>query len=103
LRYDFDVGGDESRGHISELQLAPLVNFALPDNGFLNLYPSSDIRIDLMHKRRGDEGRLFLPFKFMVGKLVTKNLVGSVEIGFPIVNDYRVYDFKMEAGIGVFF
>jgi hypothetical protein len=83
LRYDFDVGGDHSRRHISELQLAPLLNFALPHNWFLNLYPSSDIRINLMHQRPGDKGSLFLPFDFMVGKLLSNSVVTSLEIGFP--------------------
>jgi hypothetical protein len=103
LRYDVDTGGDNHRSHISELQLAPLVNFALPDQWFLNLYPSSDIRINLLDKRPGDKGKLFLPFNFMVGKLLTKSIVGSIEIGFPIVNDYRVYDFKTEFRLGFFF
>ena len=102
-RYDFDVGGDDSRRHISELQFAPLINFALPDQWFLNFYPSSDIRINLTHQRPGDKGSLFLPFDFMVGKLLSKSLVTSLEIGFPIINDYRVYDFKMEARVGFFF
>lgn len=39
VRYDFDMFDDHSRGHVSELQLAPLVNFALPHSWFLNLYP----------------------------------------------------------------
>jgi hypothetical protein len=103
LRYDFDTGGDDSRRHVSELQLAPLVNFALPDSWFVNQYPSSDIRINLGKQRPGDKGSLFLPFNFMIGKMLTKSVVGSVEIGFPLINDYRVYDFKMELRIGFFF
>jgi hypothetical protein len=103
LRYDFDLGGDDSRSHVSELQLAPLVNFALPDRWFLNLYPSSDIKINLGKQRPGDKGSLFLPLNFMVGKMLTQNLVGSVEIGFPLIDDYRVYDFKMEWRVGFFF
>ena len=103
VRYDFDMAGSDSRAHVSELQLAPLVNFALPDRWFLNLYPSSDIRINLGKKRPNDSGRLFLPFNFMVGKMLTKSMVGSVEFGFPLVDDYRVYDFKMEARLGFFF
>ena len=34
LRYDYDVAGESDRRHISELQLAPLVNIALPDGWF---------------------------------------------------------------------
>jgi hypothetical protein len=103
VRYDVSLGGQRERRYISELQFAPLVNFALPDNWFLNLYPSSDIRINLGPKGSRNDGRWFFPFNFMVGKLITKSIVGSVEIGFPIVQEYKVYDFKMEARIGFFF
>jgi hypothetical protein len=88
LRYDYDFAGESDRRHISELQLAPLVNFALPDRWFVNLYPSSDIRYNFAAKRPGDAGRWFFPFNFMVGKLLTKSIVASLEIGVPIVNDY---------------
>jgi hypothetical protein len=39
----------------------------------------------------------------MVGKLVTPQLVASLEISAPIVKDYDLYDFKLEARIGFFF
>jgi hypothetical protein len=103
LRYDVDYAGDDDRRHISELQLAPLVNIALPAQWFVNLYPSSDIRYNFGSKRPGDAGRWFFPCNFMVGKMVTRSIVASVEIGVPIVDDYEVYDFKLEARIGFFF
>jgi hypothetical protein len=103
LRYDYDFAGESDRRHISELQLAPLVNVALPDSWFVNLYPSSDIRYNFAAKRPGDAGRWFLPFNFMVGKLLTRSIVASLEIGVPIVNDYQVYDFKLEGRVGFFF
>jgi hypothetical protein len=103
LRYDVDYAGDDDRRHISELQLAPLVNIALPAQWFVNLYPSSDIRYNFTAKRPGDTGRWFFPFNFMVGKMVTRSMVASVEIGVPIVDDYKVYDFKLEARVGLFF
>jgi hypothetical protein len=103
LRYDYDFAGESDRRHISELQLAPLVNLALPDTWFVNLYPSSDIRYNFASKRPGDTGRWFFPFNFMVGKMVTRSMVASVEIGVPIVDAYQVYDFKIEARIGFFF
>jgi hypothetical protein len=103
LRYDYDVAGESDRRHISELQLAPLVNIALPDGWFVDLYPSSDIRYNFAAKRPGDAGRWFVPFNVMVGKLVTRSIVASLEMGVPIVNDYQVYDFKLEARVGFFF
>jgi hypothetical protein len=35
--------------------------------------------------------------------MLTRSIVTSVEIGIPIVDDYQVYDFKLEARIGFFF
>ena len=40
-------------------------------------------------------GRWFFPFNFMVGKMLNKSTVGSVGLGIPMVNDYKVYDFKL--------
>jgi hypothetical protein len=62
-----------------------------------------DIRYNFGSKRPGDAGRWFFPFNFMVGKMVTRSVVASVEIGVPIVDDYEVYDFKLKARVGLFF
>ena len=62
-----------------------------------------DIRYNFAAKRPGDSGRWFFPFNFMVGKLLTRSVVASLEIGVPIVKDYQVYDFKLEARVGFFF
>lgn len=103
VRYDVSYAGEEDRRSISELQLAPILYIQLPDLWFVNLYPSSDIRYNFGSKRPGDSGRWFFPFNFMVGKMLTRSIVASVEIGVPIVDDYEVYDFKLEARIGFFF
>ena len=103
VRYDFDFAGRSERAHKSELQLSPLLNVNLPDRWFVTLFPSTDIKINLTGKRPGDSGRLFLPFNAMAGKMITKSIVGSLEIGVPIVNDYKQYDFKMEFRVGFFF
>jgi hypothetical protein len=39
----------------------------------------------------------------MVGKMLARSLVASIEIGVPIVHDYQAYDFKFEASVGFFF
>jgi hypothetical protein len=82
-RYDFDIAGDNDRGHLSELQLAPLVNFALPDNWFVNLYPSTDIRINLGKQRPGDEGSLFLPFNLWWERCSQKTSLAPWRSAFP--------------------
>ena len=39
----------------------------------------------------------------MVGKLVTRSIVASVELGVPIMHGYKVYDFTPEVRAGFFF
>jgi hypothetical protein len=102
-RYDFDVAGKDNRSHFSELQFSPIVNLPLAQGWFLNLFPSTDIRYNLRDERPGDKGKWFVPLNFMLGKMVNKSTVVSLEVGVPIVDDYQVYDFKVEARIGFFF
>ncbi len=103
VRYDFDIAGNDGRRHVSELQLAPILNIPLPESWFVNLFPSSDIRYNFLDQRPGDTGKWFVPLNFLVGRLVNKTTVASVEMGVPIVNDYKLYDFKIEARLGFFF
>jgi hypothetical protein len=39
----------------------------------------------------------------MVGRKLTKNLVLSLEVAVPIINDYPVYDFKTEVRLNFIF
>lgn len=87
----------------NELQFAPIVYFPLPNQFFINLFPSLDIKYNLGKKRPQDEGRWFVPANVMVGKMLRRNVVSSIEVGVPIINDYKFYDFKVEARIGILF
>jgi Putative MetA-pathway of phenol degradation len=98
IRYAFDYAGDAASPHISVLQLQPQLNIHLSRSWFVELYPSPDIRINFL-----DHNKLFLPLDVMVGKLVTPTLVASLEVSAPIVKDYDLYNFKLEAHIGFFF
>ena len=102
-RYDVCFAGYEDRLDRKEIQLAPTFNLSLPQSWFVTLYPSSDIRYNLADQRPGDTGRWFVPINFMVGKMLNQSIISSVEVGFPIINDYQVYDFKIEGRIGFFF
>jgi hypothetical protein len=118
VRYGVYVAGPASPTHpyISELQFSPMINIALPNFWFITLFPNtsgSDIRYNLGSPHRGDKGRLFLPADVMLGKALNlgrgRGGVASLEIGVPIVNDYRksssltgTYKFKLEARIGLF-
>lgn len=104
VRWDKDFASNQSNStKTNELQFAPTINIPLPGNAFINLFPSADIRYNAGDKRPGDKGRWFVPANAMIGKMVRKNVVTSVEVGVPIIKDYRVYDFKTEFRIGIFF
>jgi hypothetical protein len=95
--YAFDAGQPDS----GELQLQPKLNVELPRGVFLNLFPSADLRINL-GKPQG-RGRLFLPFDALIGVMVRPWLMTSVEASVPLVKQYPVYDFKLEAKVSYFF
>ena len=96
VRYAISFAGDPTRRNINEPQFAPTFNLGLPDRWFVTLYPSYDIRINFGDLVSGQTGRLFLPFDFAVGRTITDSLTTSLEVSFPIVKDYPVYDFKTE-------
>jgi hypothetical protein len=102
-RYDASFAGDPSKRNISNLQLAPFLNIALPENWFVALYPNSDIRINFGDPVPGQTGRLFLPLDARIGRNLTDHIAVSLEIGVPIIKDYPVYNFKAELRLNVTF
>jgi hypothetical protein len=103
VRYDVSFAGDPSKRNISNLQLAPTLNIDLPKRWFVTFYPNPDIRLNFGDPITGQTGRLFLPFDFMVGRTVMKDVTVSLEIGVPMIRDYPVYDFKAVTRLNVKF
>ena len=103
VRYDVSFAGNPSARNISNLQLDPLLNIALPYRWFITLYPSPDIRINYGDPIAGQTGRLFLPADILIGRNVTKDVVVSLEVSVPIVNQYPVYNFKTVARLNINF
>ncbi len=99
VRYDADVAGADDRNRIREFQFAPTVNLTLAEGWFLNLYPSSDIKYNFADERAGDTGKWFIPFDFLVGRKWSESTFGTLEAAFPLVQQYQVYDLKIEANI----
>jgi len=95
LRYDVSFASAmPSARNVSNLQIAPTLNVALPDRWFVTFYPDPDIRYNFGDPIAGQTGRLFLPLDVMVGRDITKTLTLSLEVAVPVVRDYPVYDFK---------
>jgi hypothetical protein len=103
IRYAVSFAGDPSRRNISQPQIAPTLNIGLPDRWYVTLYPSYDIRINYGDPVSGQKGRLFLPFDGGIGRRLSDNLTMFLEVGVPIIKDYPVYDFKIEARLAVKF
>ena len=97
-RYRFDFAGDPTRNHLSDVQFAPTVNFALPQSWYLTLFPSTDIRYNFMRRE------WFVPFNFEIGKAFSQSLQAGLEIGVPVLQgDFPVYRFKAEAHVTILF
>jgi hypothetical protein len=104
VRYDVSFAkAVASATNVNNLQFAPTLNIDLPGRWFVTFYPDPDIRWNFGNPITGQTGRLFLPVDFLVGREITKSIVTSLEIGFPIINDYPVYDFKMVTRLNIKF
>ncbi|OIQ69457.1 hypothetical protein GALL_489420 [mine drainage metagenome] len=101
IRYDTSFAGDPTKRNISNLQFAPTFNLGLPDQWFLTLYPSADIRINLGDPIAGQTGRLFLPFDVRIGRRLADNAALSFELGVPIIKDYPIYNIKTQVRLNV--
>jgi len=93
VRYDVSFAGDPAKRNISNLQLAPMVNVALPDRWFFTLYPNPEIRVNFGDPITGQTGRLFLPFDARIGHTLSENFNVSLEVSVPIIKNYPVYNF----------
>lgn len=97
------INARDEHTNVNELQFAPVINIPITQTWFVDLFPSTDIRYNLGEKREGDSGRWFVPFNFLVGTLLDKTTVASIEVSIPIIKDYDLYDFKTELRLGFFF
>lgn len=95
VRQDFDVAGDKSRQSIQQTYVEPILNFDLPKGWFINFSP--EMRYDWK------SCHWFIPFDIMVGNVINKKWVLSLEYKNAIVNDFPQYKQEIEARIGYFF
>jgi hypothetical protein len=97
-RYDFDLAGSSVRSHVSKFQLGPTLSVALPERWFFTLYPSQDIVVNLI-----GGSKWFLPADFSVGRNLSERAVVSLEVSVPIVKEFVLYEFKLQARVGFSF
>ncbi len=96
LRDFFSYAGNGDRRDIHELSVQPGLNINLPRQWFVSLFP--DIRINWE-----DGAKAFVPFDLEVGKIIAGNVITSVTLDVPIVDDYALYDWQVEFRLGFFF
>jgi hypothetical protein len=98
VRYDCDIGGQSGRSHISRLRWSPTFNVNLPQKWFVTVFPSQDIAMNFM-----DRGKWFFPFDFLVGKRLSRSTLVSLEAGVPLVKQFNLYEFKLQARLSFTF
>jgi len=96
LQYDFDVAGDASRPGISVLRILPTFKVGLPQDQFLSFLSSGDIRYNFNSKK------WFVPIDVTYGKR-WKNVITSLQVSYPIVDNLKMYEVKTELRVGYFF
>ena len=96
MRSQFSFAGDDNRRDINDLLVQPMLNVTLPDRWFMTFAP--EMRIDL----KGD-GDVFLPFDMTLGRKLSKDVIMSLSVDIPIINDYRQDHWQAEFRVGFFF
>jgi hypothetical protein len=96
FRYSFTFAQSFAATPTSNLQFSPELRIALPDNWFVILFPSTDIRYNFGAQVKGQTGRLFLPLDGEIGRSIGDRFVTSLELSAPVIDDYPVYRLKIE-------
>lgn len=95
VRYAFDFAGFKSAPHVRQIYIQPFLNINLTKSLFLNFSP--ELRYDCPSRH------WFIPFDIMIGTLITKKFVVSVEYECAIVDEYQEFSQEVEFRVGYFF
>ena len=95
IRYGFSYAGYRSAPSISQLFLQPLLNLNFSHGWFINSSP--EIIYNFVTKC------WFIPLDLLIGKMIQKNTVLSLEYSYGIVNDYNQYQQQIEFRVGYFY
>lgn len=95
IRHAFNVGGYKSAPYISQTFIQPFFNLNFPKDWFLSWSP------EMIYNWRIKGW--FIPTDIMIGKMVTKKIVVSIEYENAIVYEFRQYTQQIEFRVGFFF
>lgn len=94
LRDDFSFAGDGPGTNV--FSILPIFNWQLPDKWFLTFSPEAKFNTK-------DDWSLFLPFDVTLGRKLSPTVVASLQADVAVIDDYRQYDWQVEARLGFFF
>ena len=95
----FDYAGKGNRADVHEMLVQPILNynFEIDDSfWFITFIPEMQINWE-------QNNDLFMPLKTTIGRLVSEDMVVTVGFSVPVVNEYDLYDWQVELGVGFFF
>jgi hypothetical protein len=98
VRYDRDIGGQPGRGHINRIQWSPTFNMNLPQKWYITLFPSQDLAVNF-----SDGGKWFFPLDLLIGKHLSDRTLVSLEVSVPLIKEYELYEFKLQARFSLTF
>lgn len=100
----FTVGKrDNSREDFRTFEFRPYLKIGLDDGWFLGFWSKDGLIINQKDGRNKDSGDVFLPFDIIVGKRIEDKMLISLNYLTPIIDEYELYDHKIEARVGFFF
>ncbi|MDP1836418.1 MAG: hypothetical protein Q8K75_10910 [Chlamydiales bacterium] len=95
VRQAWSVGGYAFALPIRQTYLEPFLNINLPYQWFVNFSP--EIRYNWVTHA------WFVPFDVMIGKMLTKKILMSLEYDLAVIKNYPEYGQQIELRIGYFF
>jgi hypothetical protein len=94
-RQAFNITTSSNRPDIRVTYIQPILNIDLPDLWFLTFAPEA-----LYDWKKKD---WFVPFDITAGKMLTREVVASIEYKSAIRDDLKLFVNEVEARIGFFF
>jgi hypothetical protein len=106
-----DYSGGDKRDDIQTLELSPIIHYMVPEQSvipyfdFVDLWALEGLKFNFEDGSEKKSGDVFFPFDIMLGKMLNKSTVFSLEFQTPIYKDdtYDLYDWKLGFRVGFFF
>lgn len=95
-QYDFDIAGNDNGPYTSTLRILPTFHLGLPHGQFVTLLSTGDMRYNFNSKK------WFVPVDVTYGTR-WDNVIGSIQVSYPIVDDSKLYEVKTMLRAGYFF